>query len=151
MGQPLDGRTMDETPTSDDIDDIFVAQLMTSDLATVTPDTLVEEAADIMLDQTIGSVVVVDENGELEGILTRTDFVAIVAGQKPKDQTPVSKYMTTDVITGEAGESIREAADRMVTYGIHHLPVVDEEEGVIGIVTTTDLTGYLSTVQTPSP
>lgn len=151
MSQPLDVFSMDDTPTSDDIDDIFVAQLMTNDLATVTPDTLVEEAADIMLDQTIGSVVVVDENGELEGILTRTDFVRIVAGQKPKDQTPVSKYMTTEVVTGAAGESIREAADRMVTYGIHHLPVVDDDEGVIGIVTTTDLTGYLSTAQTPSP
>ncbi|MFB6220672.1 MAG: CBS domain-containing protein [Halolamina sp.] len=133
------------------MDDIFVAQLMTSNLETVTPDTLVEEAADLMLDQTIGSVVVVDETGGLEGILTRTDFVAIVSGQKPKDQTPVSAYMTTDVITAEAGESIRTVADRMVEAGIHHVPVVEEGEGVIGIITTTDLTGYLSTVQTPSP
>jgi len=142
---------MVDNTTVDDIDDIFVAQLMTSDLMTVTPDTLVEEAADIMLDQTIGSVVVVNEEGEIEGILTRTDFVAIVAGQKPKDQTPVSKYMTSNVITAEAGESIRTVADRMVNHGIHHMPVVDDEEGVIGIITTTDLTGYLSTVQTPSP
>jgi CBS domain-containing protein len=133
-----------------DIDDIFVAQLMTSDLETVTPDTLVEAAADLMLDQTIGSVVVVNEDDELEGILTRTDFVAIVAGQEPKDQTPVSAYMTSDVLTAAGGESIRTVADRMVEAGIHHVPVVDDEE-VIGIITTTDLTGYLSTVQTPSP
>lgn len=151
MGQPIQVRAMDETPTTNDIDDIFVAQLMTSDLETVTPDTLVEEAADIMLDQTIGSVVVVDETGNLEGILTRTDFVAIVAGQKPKDQTPVSKYMTTEVVTANAGESIRTVADRMVEHGIHHIPVIDDEEGVIGMITTTDLTGYLSTAQTPSP
>jgi len=141
---------MADSANANDIEDIFVAQLMTSELRTVTPDTLVEEAADIMLDQTIGSVVVVDETGELEGILTRTDFVAIVAGQKPKDQTPVSKYMTSEVVTAGGGESIRAVADRMVEHGIHHMPVVDDNE-VIGIITTTDLTGYLSTVQTPSP
>lgn len=141
---------LDPMDDANDIDDIFVAQLMTNDVKTATPDTLVEEAADLMLDQTIGSVIVVNDDGGLEGILTRTDFVAIVAGQKPKDQTPVSAYMTTDVITAEAGESIRAVADRMVEAGIHHMPVADGDE-VIGIITTTDLTGYLSTVQTPSP
>jgi CBS domain-containing protein len=135
---------------SNDIDDIFVAQLMTTELKTVTSETLVEEAAELMLDETIGSVVVVNEAGELEGILTRTDFVSIVAGQKPKDQTPVSTYMTADVLTAEAGETIRTVADRMVEAGIHHMPVVDGDE-VIGIITSTDLTSYLSTVQTPSP
>lgn len=142
---------MVDTSTADDIDDIFVAQLMSTDLLTVTPETLVEDAADIMLEGGVGSVVVVDDDGNLEGILTRTDFVAIVAGQKPKDQTPVSKYMTEEVLTAAAGESIRAVADRMVKHSIHHMPVVDEGEGVIGIITTTDLTGYLSTVQTPSP
>ena len=135
----------------DETDDLFVASLMTNDVETVTPGTLVEDAADVMLEREIGSVVVVDDDGELEGILTRTDFVAIVAGQKPKDQTPVKEYMTSDVLTAKAGDSIREVADRMVEAGIHHLPDVDEEEGLIGMVTTSDLTAYLSTVRTPSP
>jgi CBS domain-containing protein len=39
----------------------------------------------------------------------------------------------------------------MIEAGIHHMPVVDEEEGLIGMITTSDLTVYLSTVQTPSP
>ena len=134
----------------DDIDDLFVASLMSPDVKTVTPETLVEEAADLMLEHEIGSVVVVDDDGELRGILTRTDFVAIVSGQKPKDQTPVSEYMTTDVLTATGGASIREVADRMVEAGIHHMPVVDDDE-VIGMITTSDLTAYLSTVQAPSP
>ncbi|KPN31538.1 inosine-5'-monophosphate dehydrogenase [Halolamina pelagica] len=134
----------------DDIDDLFVASLMTNDVKTVTPETLVETAADLMLDHEIGSVVVVDDDGALRGILTRTDFVAIVSGQKPKDQTPVSEYMTTDVQTAKGGDSIREVADRMIDAGIHHMPVVDDGEA-IGMITTSDLTAYLSTVQTPSP
>ena len=133
------------------MDDIFVARLMTPDPTTVAPDTLVEEAAGIMLDAGIGSVVAVDDDNHLEGILTTTDFVRIVAERKPKDQTAVSTYMTTDVVTADAQDSIRNVADEMMEQGFHHMPVVDDDEGVIGIVTTTDLAAYLSHVQTPSP
>ncbi|SIS12270.1 CBS domain-containing protein [Natronorubrum thiooxidans] len=133
------------------MDDIFVARVMSSDVHTVTPDTLVEDAGKLMLEKDIGSVMVVDEDNQLEGILTTTDFVQIVAERKPKDQTPVSAYMTTDVITVTAQDGIRDAADVMVDHGFHHTPVVDEDEGVIGMLTTSDLASYLSRAETPSP
>jgi len=133
------------------MEDIFVARVMSTSIHTVTPDTLVEDAAQEMLENGIGSVMVVDEENHLEGILTTTDFVEIVAEQKPKDQTPVSKYMTTAVVTTTAQESIRDVADTMIKHGFHHTPVVDEDEGVIGMITTSDLAGYISRVQSPSP
>jgi CBS domain-containing protein len=126
------------------MDDIFVARIMSTDLRTVTPDTLVEDAAELMLDSGVGSVLVVDEGNELRGILTSTDFVRIVANQQPKDRTPVSKYMTADLVTTTAQASIAEAADAMVDEGFHHLPVVDDDEGLIGMVTTTDLAAYVA-------
>jgi len=133
------------------MDDIFVARLMSSDVVTVTPDTLVADAADILLDEEIGSLVVVDDDNGIEGILTSTDFVRIVRDSQPKAETTVERYMTGEVVTAEAGESIRDAADRLITYSIHHLPVADDEEGVIGMLSTTDLAAYLSDVQKPSP
>lgn len=133
------------------MDDIFVARLMSSGIYTVSPDTLVEDAAHVMLNNEIGSVVVVDGSNALQGILTSTDFVEIVAEQKPKDRTPVSKYMSTDVVTTSAQEPIQEAADRMIECGFHHLPVVDETEGVIGMISTTDLTAYVSKLRSPTP
>jgi len=133
------------------MEDLFVARLMGSDLATVSPDTLVEDAARIMLDRDIGSVIVVDDDNHLEGILTRTDFVRIVAERQPKDRTPVSAYMATDVVTTDAQASIHDAADALLAHGVHHLPVVNDEAGVIGIVTTTDLTAYLSHLERPRP
>ncbi|PSP92352.1 histidine kinase [Halobacteriales archaeon QS_4_66_20] len=131
--------------------DIFVARLMSSGVVTVTPDTLVEDAAELLLEEGIGSLVVVDEDNQLAGILTSTDFVRIVRDSEPKAETTVERYMTEGVVTAEAGEPIREAADRLITYEIHHLPVVDEEEGVIGMLSTTDLAAYFSDVQKPSP
>ena len=133
------------------MEDIFVARLMSSDLQAVGPDTLVEDAATQMQDNGVGSLVVVDEDNRLLGILTTTDFVDIVAKSKPKAQTTVERYMTTDVVTTTAQTSIVDAADEMIEHSIHHLPVVDDEEGVIGMISTTDLAGYISSVQTPSP
>lgn len=133
------------------MEDIFVARVMSPSPQTVTPDTLVEDAGKLMLEHEIGSVVVVDDDNQLEGILTTTDFVRIVAERKPKDQTPVSAYMSQDVITASAQDGIRDAADMMVEHGFHHLPVVDEDVGVIGMITTSDLTSYLSREETPSP
>ena len=127
--------------------DIFVARIMSTAVKTVTPDTLDEDAAAILLNHDIGSVVVVNEENHLEGILTTTDFVRIVAERKPKDRTPVSAYMSTDVLTASAQDPIDEVADRMIAHGIHHIPVTNESEGLIGIITTTDLTAYLSDTQ----
>jgi len=130
------------------MDDIFVARVMSSPVHTVSPDTLVEDAANVMLDAEIGSVVVVDE-GELIGILTSTDFVKIVAERKPKDRTPVSAYMSDADVTTTAQVPIASVAETMVEHGIHHVPVVDDD-AVIGIVTTTDLASYLSRFQPAS-
>ncbi|HET7325223.1 MAG TPA: CBS domain-containing protein, partial [Halococcus sp.] len=126
-------------------------RLMSTDLHTVGPETLVEDAAQVMLDSEIGSVIVVDEDNQLCGILTTTDFVSIVAKSQPKAQTSVAEYMTTEVITATVQDSIRDVADAMVEHGFHHVPVVSETDGVIGIITSSDLAGYLSHIQTPSP
>ncbi len=131
------------------MDDIFVGRVMTTDLQTVGPDTLVEDAAQLMLGEGVGSVLVVDESNGLLGILTTTDFVRIVAKSQPKAQTTVTRYMTTDVETTTAGTPISDVADQMLEGGFHHMPVVDEEEGLIGMVTTTDLAAYLSHVDPP--
>ncbi|OVE84717.1 CBS domain-containing protein [Natronolimnobius baerhuensis] len=133
------------------MEDIFVARVMSASLETVTSDTLVEDAGQVMLEKDIGSVVVIAEDNELEGILTTTDFVDIVAQSHPKAETTVERYMTEDVVTVSAQDSIRDAADLMVEHGFKHLPVVDEDEGVIGMITTTDLASYVSRIQSPSP
>lgn len=133
------------------MDDIFVAQLMSSPVETVTPNTLVRDAAQNLLDEGIGSVIVVDGDNQLEGILTATDFVRIVAQKDPESESIVRDFMSTDVTTTTANTPIRDVADMMVERGFHHVPVVDDVEGVVGMITTTDLTAYLSHVQTPSP
>ncbi|MDR5657224.1 CBS domain-containing protein [Halodesulfurarchaeum sp. HSR-GB] len=133
------------------MEDVFVARLMTSELITANPDTFVEDAAQTLLENHIGSIVVSSEEGEIEGILTNTDFIRIVAESKPKAKTTVERYMSDAVVTIGPQAHIQEAADVMIEENISHLPVVDEDDLVIGIITKTDLTAYLSAVQEPTP
>lgn len=131
--------------------DVFVGRLMSSPVRTVSAETPIQEAARKMSENGIGSVIVVGDGNELEGILTATDFVRLGADGRSAAETPVSEYMSTDIVTTAANDDIRDVADLMIDHGFHHVPVVDETEGVVGIVTTTDLTAYLSHVETPSP
>ncbi|WP_267643132.1 CBS domain-containing protein [Haloarchaeobius amylolyticus] len=124
--------------------DVFVGSLMSSPVHTIDASASIEEAGNLMLDNGIGSVIVVDDDGRLEGILTATDFVHVVARGDSEPTATVGSAMSTDVITTTVNESIQTAADVMLEHGFHHLPVVDDESEVIGVVTTTDLTAYLS-------
>lgn len=131
--------------------DIFVARLMTSDVITVTPETTAKEAANLLRDEQIGSLVVVDGANRLQGIITGTDFVCIVADGEAGFDMPVGEYMTEQVVTVGPQDDIQDAANKMITYDIQHLPVEDDKEGVIGMLSATDLTAYLSDVEQPSP
>ena len=132
------------------IEDVFVARLMTTDLHTVTPDTLVEDAAAVLLDNDISSALVV-EDGRLVGILTTTDFVDIVAKSQPKAETTVERYMTPDPITAGAQDAVSEVATTMIDHGFHHVPVVDDEGTPIGIITTSDFAAYVSGTEPLTP
>lgn len=133
------------------MEDIFAGRLMSSPVLTVSPDTTVQDAATEMLDNGCGSVVVVDGDNHLEGILTSTDFVRLAAENRSPTTTTVEDLMSTDVVTTTANTPIVDVGDLMVDHGFHHVPVTDDTEGVIGMITTTDLTAYISHLETPSP
>lgn len=132
------------------MDDVFVGSLMSSPVHTVGADTSLQNAGRMMLDHGIGSVIVVDDGDQLEGILTATDFIRIIAEGALDPDVTVGTSMSTDLTTTTANESIQSVADLMIKYGFHHVPVIDEGQ-VIGVITTTDLTAYLSNRQEPSP
>ncbi|WP_136590539.1 CBS domain-containing protein [Salinigranum halophilum] len=126
------------------MEDIFVGRLMSAPVETVRPNATLGEAAAQLLEHNIGSVVVVDDDGHLEGILTATDFVRLAAEDAVASDVRVDEYMSTDVVTTTANDPITDVADTMIDNRFHHVPVVDDEEGVVGIITTTDLTAYVS-------
>lgn len=132
------------------MEDIFVGRLMSSPVSTVSPGTPVQEAAQTMIDEDIGSLVVTDDDGSLEGILTSTDFVRAAADGGPTSDAVVEEYCTTVVTSTDANDTIRDVADIMIEHGFHHVPVTEDQE-VVGMITTSDMTAYVSHIEKPSP
>lgn len=125
------------------MEDVFVGSLMSMPVETVTADTPLRTAGETMLEHAIGSVVVVGDGDRIEGILTATDFVKLVAEGDVDPGGTVGAVMSTDLTTITADATIQRVADLILERGFHHVPVVDGDE-VIGIITTRDLSAYLS-------
>jgi CBS domain-containing protein len=117
----------------------IVAEAMTVNPRTVSRPTAVVDAAKIMLEEDVGSVPVV-EDGELVGIVTDRDIVlrVVAAGRDPQT-TYVEEIATPTPHSASAGESLDEAYERMAAWRIRRLPVVDEDERLVGMLAQADL------------
>jgi CBS domain-containing protein len=125
------------------MEELYVDQLMSRPVETVTPDTPVREAAAELVRHDVGALVVVDERGRLEGILTATDFVLLVRDGTATADATVGEFARTDVITTTRTAPVSDVAETMLDRRIHHVPVVDGEE-VVGMVTSVDLAARLA-------
>ncbi|RAW46608.1 histidine kinase [Halorubrum sp. 48-1-W] len=123
--------------------DVPVGRLMSTDLVTIAVDATAAEAAERMLETGVGSVLVVDDEGRLEGLLTGWDFVQLVRENDPHDETLVRECMTVDVVTASRNESVDALAD-LADGEYSHLPVTDDDGVVVGMLSTTDLTEHLA-------
>jgi len=124
--------------------DTAVKRLMTTELETVSPDEEISVAAETLLEQKAGSLVALDAESRVSGILTCTDLAELVANSTPPADATVSDYMTTGVVTISPEHSVQDAAAEMITEGIQHLPVTDGDNEMIGMLSTTDITNYLT-------
>lgn len=124
--------------------DTAVERLMTTELETVSPNEEISVAATTLLEQQAGSLVVLDTESQVSGILTCTDLAELVANSTPPAEATVSDYMTTGVVTISPEKSLQDAAAEMITNGIQHLPVTDSDDEMIGMLSTTDVTNHLT-------
>lgn len=126
------------------MDDPTVGDLMTSPVLTVEGDEPPSDVASAMASEGIKSVVVIDDDCDVDGIFTATDYMSMAASGTDPDATAVRECMTTGVVTISPEASAETAATRMVANDISHLPVVGDDRQVTGIVTTTDLLASLA-------
>lgn len=125
---------------SEERGELKVSDVMTSSVVTVKPDETIVDAARKMAENKIGSVVVVDDKGIIIGILTEGDIVRrVVARGLDPSQTPVEAVMTKNPITIFEDADLAAAAELMREKGVGHLPVVNEEGRLVGIITRSDI------------
>ncbi len=122
-----------------------VRDIMSTPPITIKADASVQDAAKLMFENKIGSVLVVDDEGVLKGIITERDLVYIVASGKNivASKYPVWQAMTEDPITIEPEDPITRAIAIMKEANIRHLPVVDKDKKPIGVISIRDVVNYI--------
>jgi CBS domain-containing protein len=101
----------------------------------VSPDTMVFDALNLMAEKNLGAVLVI-EGGKIAGILSERDYARkVILKGKSSKETPVKEIMTKDVLFVRPNHSIEECMALMTEKHIRHLPVLDGEQlaGVISI------------------
>jgi len=117
---------------------VLVKEIMTADVKTITPGSTVQEAAELMAEAGIGSLIVVKRK-MLAGILTEGDIIRnVVAKNMLPSQTKVEDVMTTEVVAVGPDTSIEDAANAMTEKKVKRLPVVTESQ-LVGIVSAMDI------------
>ena len=110
---------------------------MTASLLTVSADATLGEAAAAMAARGVGAVVVL-EGDRVAAILTERDVMKAVAAGKD-GSAPVNEWMTSHPDTIEPSDTTDHAASLMIHGGFRHLPVVEADGKVVGIVSIRDL------------
>ena len=127
----------------------LVQEWMSTDVITISPDTSLPEAHQIMTTEEIRRLPVVDKDGKLVGIITIGD----IRSAEPSSATSLSvwemnylltnlkieKIMTHNPRTIRVDATIGEAARTMLEYRVSGLPVVDDDHQVVGIITESDI------------
>lgn len=114
-----------------------VKDTMSSVVIFASPETTIREAAYLMKQHHISSLLVKDDT-RLVGIITDRDFRIRVLAEGVPDSDPISSVMTPDPMTIELESLVQEAQLKMMAEGIRHLPVVDDHRPV-GMISQTDI------------
>ncbi len=113
----------------------------------IGPEASVYDAAVLMNEHKIGSLVVL-EAGRVQGILTERDIMQKVVGQRrDPNMTPVREAMSSEVICCELHTSVEEARTVMKNRRIRHMPVIDGDNRIAGIISIGDLNAHEANAQ----
>lgn len=147
----------------------LVSDVMTKKVLAVSPNTSLETAARLFAQKRVSGAPVVEDSGELVGVVSLTDladpdrerggdigdglYYSLQAGLADEHGDPtvrrqgtVADVMTPTVLSIPAGASIVAAGRKMVGLGVHRLVVIDEGHLLAGIVSVIDLVrGFVET------
>ena len=118
-----------------------------SNVWSVSPNTMVFDAIQMMAEKNIGALMVVDQ-GKLIGIMSERDYTRKIALKgKSSKQTPVREILSDEIITVTPAHTIEDCMRLMTENRIRHLPVLDGDS-ILGIVSIGDLVNWIISAQT---
>jgi CBS domain-containing protein len=118
-----------------------------SNVWTVSPDTMVFDAIQLMADKNIGALLVT-EHDRLLGVLSERDYTRKIALKgKSSKQTPVREIISGKVISVSPSHTVEDCMRLMTDHRVRHLPVLSGDK-IFGIVSIGDLVNWIISAQT---
>ena len=135
---------------------LCVADVMTRDVVQIAPQESMLEVARKFVEYDVTAAPVTDANRRCVGFFSAADFLrgelhlrqkASLQEERPSDEAlgarEVSRYMSSNLRSFSPQESLLSAARFMCEHHLHRLPVVDDDGGVVGIISTMDVVAAL--------
>ncbi|MEI7898855.1 MAG: CBS domain-containing protein [bacterium] len=118
------------------------------EISTISATTSVFEAIQLMDTKNIGSLLVLNASGKIVGIFAERDCLrkVILAGKSPND-VQVRSVMSKKVISASPENTVDECMALMTQKRIRHLPVIDSQERIVGIISIGDLVKFVASEQ----
>lgn len=127
-----------------------VADIMKTELKTVSPDSSVADLIALQTDEHISGVPVVDQRGRLLGVVSTSDVLEAVADapsaedrERIFEDTAVREIMTSHPLTIGPDAGVMDAARQMLYLEVHRLFVEDQGE-LVGVISQTDIVGTVA-------
>ncbi len=117
---------------------LMVKHVMLRDVITAKPKTSLKVAIKTLHKKHIGSLLITDSNQKCIGIFTERDVIRIVA-QGVSLATPIEEVMTSNVVTIGEDSSLEEARRLIVERAVRHLPVVNSQGELVGLLSVRKL------------
>jgi CBS domain-containing protein len=115
-----------------------ITEAMTTNVKTVEPSTTVQEAAQLMRSEDVGSLPIVGDR-RLLGVVTDRDITIRVVAEGKGDDTTVDQIASKEVICVDPQQSLEEAARLMAEHQVRRLPVCEEDGTLVGILAQADV------------
>ena len=116
--------------------------LMQTPAVTVPEEMTLEDAARVLWAKNIGSVIVVNKQDRMIGILTERDMLFAISKELIGKDVPVSSIMSQTDLIASPNEGVATVLDRMIKGNVRHLPVIDSDARPLGMISTRDLMGF---------
>jgi len=117
-----------------------VSSLIASNPIVMKPTDTVADAIRVMADHNIGAVIIVDDRFRPIGIFTERDLlIKVCAKGLDPAKVKLEEVMTRDPITIKEDTPALQALEIMMNFGFRHLPVVDDNGILVGVVSIRDL------------
>lgn len=115
--------------------------IMTENPTCITPETSARQAARLMEDNDVGSLPVVESEGNrrLMGVVTDRDLALRVLGRGESPDVHVREVMSSNVHSCRAKDSLDEVENAMAKNQVRRIPIVDENNRILGMVAQADL------------